>query len=130
MDYILSYEKNNQNGLSLKIPRRGDVMKIKRDKYKSARGGDSKILNLHCRKCDIIFAVYQKDGPGNLRRMYMDRIMEPQSLVGLRSEDIKDIKPIKCGECGAILAMPYIYKKESRNAFRVIQAAVIKRIKK
>lgn len=26
-------------------------------------------------------AVYQKDGPGELRRMYMDRIFSPKNIV-------------------------------------------------
>lgn len=103
---------------------------FKRDKYKSARGGCSRMLNLHCRKCDTIFAEYQKDGPGNLRRLYMDRIMAPEKLVGLQRKDIKDVSPIKCSKCGFIVGMPYIYKKENRKAFRVFQDALVKHIKK
>ncbi len=103
---------------------------FKKDKYKSARGGYSRLLNLHCRKCDTIFAEYQKDGPGNLRRLYMDRIISPKKLVGLEKKDIKDISPIRCPECDFIVGMPYIYKKEKRKAFRVFQDAIVKRIKK
>lgn len=103
---------------------------FKNDKYKSARGGSSRMLNLHCSKCDNIFAVYQKDGSGNLRRMYMDRIVSPESLVNLQRNDIKDIEPIRCDKCGILLAMPYVYMKEKRKAFRVISEAVVKRIKK
>ena len=81
---------------------------FKKDKYKSARGGCSRLLNLHCRKCDNIVVVYQKDGPGSLRHLYMDRIISPENLVGLQRENIKDISPIKCGECKFIIGMPYI----------------------
>jgi hypothetical protein len=60
-------------------------LELKRDKYKSTRGGYSRLLNLHCRKCNSLVAVYQKDGPGNLRRLYLDRILAPDKLVGLQT---------------------------------------------
>lgn len=103
---------------------------FKRDKYKSARGGYSRLLNLHCRKCNTVFAEYQKDGPGNLRRLYMDRIMAPDKLVGVEEKSIKDISPLKCPKCGYVIGIPYIYKKENRKAFRVFQDALVKRIQK
>ena len=103
---------------------------LKRDKYKSARGGYSRLLNLHCRKCNTIFAEYQKDGPGNLRRLYMDRIIAPQKIVGLHKKSIKDISPIKCPKCGFMVGVPYVYKKEKRKAFRVFQDAIVKKVKK
>ena len=106
------------------------IATFKRDKYKSARGGHSRLLNLHCRKCDTVFAEYQKDGPGNLRRLYMDRIMAPQNTVGLQNKNIKDISPIKCPKCGFTVGVPYIYKKEKRKAFRVFQDAIVKKVKK
>ncbi len=58
-------------------------LSFKKDQYQSARGGYSKLLNLHCRKCNHIFAVYQKDGPGNLRRLYLDRIIRPKEMIRL-----------------------------------------------
>lgn len=103
---------------------------FKRDKYKSARGGYSRLLTLHCRKCETIFAEYQKDGPGNLRRLYMDRIIFPPKLVNLQKKDIKDITPLKCPKCKFLIGIPYIYKKENRKAFRIFQDALIKHIKK
>ncbi len=101
---------------------------IKKDKYKSSRGGYSRILNLHCRKCNNIIAIYQKDGPGNLRRLYMDRIISPKELTNLHKQDIKNINPIKCNKCNFVIGIPYIYKKEKRKAFRVFQGAIIKKI--
>ena len=103
---------------------------FKKDKYKSVRGGHSRLLNLHCRKCDTVFAEYQKDGPGNLRRLYMDRILAPERLVGFQKKNIKDISPLRCPKCNYIVGMPYIYKKENRKAFRVFQDALVKRIQK
>ena len=103
---------------------------FKRDKYKSARGGYSRLLNLHCRKCNAVFAEYQKDGPGNLRRLYMDRIIAPKKMVGLQKKSIEDISPIKCPKCGFMVGVPYIYKKEKRKAFRVFHDNIVKKVKK
>lgn len=74
--------------------------------------------------------VYQKDGPGNLRRLYMDRIFSPEQLTGLQEIGIKDIKVLKCENCGEVLGTPYIYPKEKRNAFRLYTDAVVKKIRK
>ncbi|MHB8830885.1 MAG: hypothetical protein ACYC44_02120 [Patescibacteria group bacterium] len=105
-------------------------MKFKKDKYKSARGGHSRLLNVCCRKCESVVVVYQKDGPGNLRRLYLDRIFAPANLVGLQALNIKDVPTLKCKKCSEILGMPYIYLKEKRKAFRLYQDAVIKRLRK
>lgn len=103
---------------------------IKRDKYKSARGGYSRLLNIFCRKCEKLVAVYQKDGPGSLLRMYFDRISFPEDLVGLQKNNIKDVPTLKCKICGEIIGSPYIYPPENRKAFRLYQDSVIKKVKK
>jgi ribosomal protein S27E len=104
--------------------------KLKKDKFKSSRGGNSRILDIHCRKCDHIVAIYQKDGPGNLRRMYLDRILSPDELFNLQNLNLKDIPELRCKECGQILGSPYVYEKENRLAFRLFVDTVIKRTHK
>jgi L-amino acid N-acyltransferase YncA len=101
--------------------------KLKKDKFKSFRGGYSKLLDIYCRKCENIVAIYQKDGPGNLRRMYLDRIFYPENLTNLQNLNLKDIPELKCSKCGQILGSPYIYEKESRPAFRLFVDAIVKR---
>ncbi len=101
--------------------------KLKKDKFKSSRSGYSKLLDIYCRKCDNIVAIYQKDGPGNLRWMYLDRIFSPENLTNLQNLNLKDISELKCPKCGQILGSLYIYEKESRPAFRLFVDAVIKR---
>lgn len=103
---------------------------IKRDKYKSARGGYSRMLDVCCRKCAHTVVVYQKGGPGDLRRLYMDRIFEPQEMTDLQTKNIKDVPALKCPKCGEVLGTAYIYAKEKRPAFRLYQDAVIKRLRK
>lgn len=103
---------------------------FKKDKYKTVRGGHSRLLNIHCRKCENVVLVYQKDGPGNLRRLYLDRIFNPAELTGLQFLNLKDVPALKCKKCGQALAASYIYPKEKRKAFRLYQNSIIKRITK
>ena len=63
--------------------------KFKKDEYKNARGTHSRVVNLYCRKCKNLLAIYQKDGPGNLRRLYLDRILYPEKLINLQKKIIK-----------------------------------------
>ncbi|HAZ28217.1 MAG TPA: hypothetical protein DCY48_00345 [Candidatus Magasanikbacteria bacterium] len=101
---------------------------LKKDKYKAARGGHSRLLNVCCRKCESVVVVYQKDGPGNLRRLYLDRIFEPVEMAGLQALNIKDVPVLKCKKCSAALGTPYIYIKEKRKAFRLYKDSVTKRL--
>lgn len=103
---------------------------FKKDKYKSARGGYSRLLNVCCRKCKAIVVVYQKDGPGNLRRLYLDRIFAPTEMTNLQSLNIKNVPVLKCKKCSEVLGTPYIYVKEKRKAFRLYQDSVIKHLRK
>lgn len=105
------------------------IAKLKRDKYRTARGGYSRLLNIHCRKCKALVAAYQKDGPGSLRRLYLDRVFAPLSLSALQNKQMKKIGILRCAKCREILGTPYTYLKESRKAFRLYQDAVIKRVR-
>jgi len=105
-------------------------MKFKQDKYKKVRGGYSRFLDIKCEKCGNYIATYQKDGPGPLKRMYIDRIFSPQNLVNLQKVNIKKIPNFVCHKCKQIIGIPYIYKKEDRPAFRLFEGSVIKKIVK
>ena len=98
-------------------------MKIyfKNDKYKKARGGYSRLLQISCQKCNSPICVYQKDGSGNLRRMYVDRIINPKISI--------DRKDFTCPK-GHLLGVKIIYDKEKRLAFRLFVDAVVKKIVK
>lgn len=103
---------------------------FKKDKFKSARGGHSRLLNINCRKCNHLILTYQKDGPGNLRRLYMDRISSPEELVDLQYQDLHMIKALMCPNCAEVVGTPYIYAKEKRKAFRLDQDAVVKKLQR
>jgi len=104
--------------------------KFKTDKYKITRGSYSRLLDLFCRVCGNHLVIYQKDGPGNLRRLYFDRIVYPKNLVGLQEKPIHKILPLKCRKCQEDIATPYIYPKENRKAFKVYQDMIIKKVTK
>ncbi|MEI7765404.1 MAG: hypothetical protein WCI93_02340 [bacterium] len=92
---------------------------FKNDKYKKVRGGYSRLLKISCQKCLSHICNYQKDGPGNLRRMYLDRILEPNVSI-LR-------KDFTCQK-GHLLGVKIIYEKEKRPAFRLFVDSVSKKI--
>lgn len=96
-------------------------MKIKNDKYKKARGGYSRFLNITCQKCGSFVCHYQKDGAGNLRRMYIDRILSPKVSIAR--------KDLTCAK-GHLLGVKIIYEKEKRPAFRIFIDSVTKNIVK
>ena len=94
---------------------------IKKDKYKKARGGYSRLLKISCLICDKEVCKYQKDGSGNLRRMYVDRILNKKvSITG---------KNLNCPK-GHLLGIKTIYEREKRPAFRLFVDSVTKKVVK
>jgi len=106
------------------------VTKFKSDKYQKARGGHSRFLNVLCEHCGAKILVYQKDGPGPLKRLYLDRIFMPENLANFQKLSINKIPNLTCSKCKSVLAVPYIYKKEQRKAFRLFVGAITKKITK
>jgi hypothetical protein len=76
------------------------------------------MLEISCEKCGQLVCCYQKDGPGPLKRMYLDR-MENFSAFG---------ESLSCPNCSELLGLRIIYKKEDRPAFRLFVGSVTKRI--
>lgn len=105
--------------------------KIKKDKYLRARGGTSKILKIDCSQCGANIAFYQKDGPGSLLRMYLDRIHDCENTRSLDNVSTESQLPnINCPACGSLIATPMIYEPEQRLAFRVRKGSIKKTIVK
>jgi len=94
-------------------------MKFKNDKYRNTRGGCTRLLEISRQKCGSKVCFYQKDGPGNLRRMYIDRIIEPEVSVAR--------KDLTCQK-GHLVGVKIIYEKEKRPAFRLFVDSVVKKI--
>ncbi len=100
------------------------MQKLKSDKFRRDRGGHSRLLDVSCEKCGTHICFYQKDGPGILKRMYIDRI----SGLDLAGYTIKNLPELKCPHCGQTLGIPMNYKKENRLAYRLFVGAVQKKI--
>lgn len=88
--------------------------------------GNPKMLELSCKKCHAWVMDYQKDGPGNLLRCYVDRIYHPSALREhtFSYKTIESISSLKCNKCKAVLATPMIYTrtyptKELRAAYKI-----------
>ncbi len=95
-------------------------MKIKNDRFRKSRKGNTKIIHLYCAKCDEFLLDYQKDGIGALLRLYKDRILINKCSLS---------KSIKCPKCLSLIAVHYIYLKENREAYRLIKNAYRKQEK-
>lgn len=94
------------------------MYKIKYDQYRDSRGGYSRILDIKCEHCNSHVCFYQKDGPGGLRRMYFDRMIDLQS-----NDDF-----LSCKSCGRVLAMKINYEKENRLAYRLFVESTLKNV--
>lgn len=101
---------------------------FKSDKYKKARGGYSRLLNISCAKCGTHLFYYQKDGPGMLKRMYLDRIYGSKKYSGLQNENLKSVPQLICPHCKTHIGVPFNYAKEDRLAYRLFVGAVSKKI--
>ena len=93
-----------------------------RDQYRKHRGDYSRFLHIYCDSCEKPLFLYQKDGPGELKRMYIDRILAPKVIY--KKGDF--IYP----HCSKVRGTCYIYEKEKRKAIRLYQGAIIKKIGK
>jgi len=97
-----------------------DKSQLKNDKYRKSRGGYSRLLSLNCTKCDTYLFNYQKDGPGILKRLYLDRISDLRYVN----------KELVCPKCKEVLGVKGVYKKESRPAIRLFAGSISKKIVK
>lgn len=103
--------------------------KLKRDSYMSARGGSSAFYNIYCAHCRRWLLLYQKDGPGNLFRLYFDRIHSSEEFISDKGQ-IKiheRSQGLRCPHCDASIGIQMIYKPENRPAFRLIPSSIIKK---
>lgn len=94
------------------------MYKYKNDRFQKNRGGSSRVLDIRCSKCAEHVAYYQKDGPGILKRMYVDRFID---MTPTGSDLI-------CTKCQQSLGTKFNYKKENRPAYRLYVGAISKSI--
>ncbi|HPC30504.1 MAG TPA: hypothetical protein P5083_00825 [Candidatus Paceibacterota bacterium] len=100
---------------------------IKKDKFFRDRESTYTILAIGCAKCGKEILLYQKDGRGNLKRLYINRILSPESLASLQDtiKSAKEMEALKC-KCGQLIGLPMLHR-EGRIAFKLIQGNYSKR---
>lgn len=88
--------------------------KFSRDSSYKRRGGTAKWLLLSCGACKEDFSLYQKDGPGNLHRLYLDRLFDTEGNRPFRDLGKAAISGLVCVECKELIASPMVYEKDDR----------------
>lgn len=97
---------------------------FKQDTFRQKRGGWSRFLLVSCDggDCGQPVLLYQKDGPGMLKRIYLDRIVAPKQA------QMSDSERLICKHCDRILGMQITWHKEDRPVYRLFAGAVRKSV--
>ena len=95
---------------------------FKKDRYLRARGGKAFFVEIFCGKCGTKLLLYQKDGDGQLKRCYLNRIFWPPELENLQRDPLmqepKNVPPLACSNCKIVIGMA-IHHHSGRIAFRL-----------
>lgn len=94
------------------------MFEFKKDQYRINRGGYSRVLDITCKNCGHHIAYYQKDGPGPLKRMYIDRFID----------HVPTKQALICGYCDKVIGSMEIYAKENRPAYTLMADGVTKKV--
>jgi len=99
-----------------------------KDKSTKPKKG-SRIFQIYCSKCGSEVCVYQKEGAGNLLRIFLNKIISPNNMVEMFKtiKTKRDLHGLKCPSCGELIGVPMIYDKDNRLAFRLIPNKIIKK---
>lgn len=107
-----------------------EIFDFKKDEYLTARGGKPHFLNIYCDHCGSHILLYQKDNPGKLKRLYLDRILSPQTLTELNQLPIHQISQLRCHSCNRLLAVVEEYDNEPRKVYLLLSFATINKVAK
>lgn len=111
---------NTHHPVSTSFPN-GSTWHIKKDRYRQARGGYSTLLEIKCAQCLTTLFFYQKDGPGPLKRCYLDRILYVSPTYGTKTQAQTHWRSANlfCTHCQECLGSPMNYEKEARAAIKM-----------
>jgi hypothetical protein len=97
---------------------------LKNDRYRRARGGKAFIVEIGCAACGFLVLVYQKDGDGQLKRCYLNRILAPADLERLQHNPQMQspgvVPQLICRNCRVVIGSA-IRHHDGRIAFRLRQ---------
>lgn len=96
-----------------------------KDTYTQTRGGRSQFLHIYCSHCNAYILLYQKDGPGPLKRLYIDRIRAPKELAHLIEQS--PLPPLTCQKCKRLIGVPLLYEPEQRKAYTLFAYTINKK---
>ncbi|MBT3366103.1 MAG: hypothetical protein HN472_17525 [Nitrospina sp.] len=83
----------------------------------------SQTIDILCGKCGAFMIRYQKKGAGQLIRLYLDKVTEPDSLSRLKSVSTKsDLPTLACVDCGNRIGLA-MAPKGGRWAYRMIKGS-------
>ena len=85
-------------------------MNFIKDKYWKKRGSFSRIYKIYC-VCGNYWITYQKDGPGHLKRVYVDRISNWKNTI-------------ICKKCKLVFGYK-IHYKEKRETYRIYRRKIV-----
>ena len=81
-------------------------MDWKNDTYKQARGGYARLFAVSCATCGTHLFYYQKDGPGIVKRLYLDRIHQSSMYEGLQHRALQHLPTSSAPTAGSISGFP------------------------
>jgi hypothetical protein len=90
----------------------------------------SHTIDILCGKCGAFMIQYQKKGTGQLIRLYLDKVIAPDSLSRIKSVSNKSELPLlACIDCGNRIgvAMPI---ERGRWAYRMIKGSFRRKLGK
>jgi hypothetical protein len=101
-------------GKRIKSVMENKTLKFQSDKFRKSRGGHSRWLLISCTKCKARLFLYQKDGPGVLKRLYLDRIIGQAKT--------------SCDKCKIVVGVRTLHRKENRPVIRLFVGAIEKQV--
>jgi len=105
-------------------------LRLKNDRYRNSRGGRAVLLEILCGRCGRKVVLYQKDGHGGLHRLYLNRIVAPDTYAKLQSDPqiraTADMPNLVCSECHSLVGTP-MHHNDGRLAFRLVPGSFAKK---
>ncbi len=86
------------------------------DKYTKGRGNFVKKIEIRCNNCSEYIFSYQKEGNGELEKLFFDLILDNLS--------VKNGTKLVCRKCEKLLGTRFIFGKEKRDAFKLYPGAI------
>jgi DNA-directed RNA polymerase subunit RPC12/RpoP len=99
---------------------------LKKDRFLRKRGGTAKLVEVACIRCKRRILLYQKDGPGWLKRCYLNRMFEPDRYAKLQFDktikEPEDMPKLICPSCRSVIGVP-VRHKDGRLAFALVRGS-------